>query len=126
MSGSPQAFRDRKRIDLLLLPPSPFVARLVQLMVMGCTKGNGELITHLKAKASWLCVANMMGVGRRTATDETRLLRYELQVFFASMALGLTDRQDALVNFDRRFSILSSRGRRDLLIRRDEGDRAGF
>ena len=68
----------------------------------------------------------MVGVGRRTATDETRLLRYELQVFFASMALGLTDRQDALVDFDRRFAIISSRGRRVLLILRDEGDRAGF
>ena len=47
LSGSPQAFRDGKRIDLLLLPPRSFVARLVQLMVMGCTNRNRELVAHL-------------------------------------------------------------------------------
>ena len=68
----------------------------------------------------------MVGVGRRTPTDEAGLLCNELQVLLASMALGLTDRKDALVDLGRRGAIVRFQRRGVLRVLGDEGDRAGF
>ena len=66
--------------------------------MMGAAKRYRELVTHLKADRSRLCKAQVMGIGRLTTADQTRLCGDELQVGFVAQSLGLGDREFAFVD----------------------------
>ena len=74
----PQSSGDFHGIDIEVLPPSDFVAGLMQLPVMPATEGNGELITHLHADGAGLGKAQMVRIRRLTAADKARLRGNEL------------------------------------------------
>ena len=48
---SPQSTRDFERIDIALLPPLPFLAGGVDVVMVDGAKRNGELVADLQAQA---------------------------------------------------------------------------
>jgi hypothetical protein len=56
---------------------------------MGPANRNRKLVADFASHRARLGKAQMMGVGRRPAADQTRLPRYELAVFFVAKADGL-------------------------------------
>jgi hypothetical protein len=56
----PQAFSYWEGINLVLLPPAPFIAGSVIFGVVYGAKRNGELVAHLEGKAFGLRVPNVM------------------------------------------------------------------
>lgn len=63
-----------KRIDLTLGPPISLIACRMVLAVVDRAKWNGKFVTHLEAKTPLLSVADVVGMRRSTAADETGLL----------------------------------------------------
>ncbi len=59
------------RIDAPLLPPPLFVADPVECAVMRGAEGNDPLVAHLAAEGPRLGKAQVMGMARTAATDET-------------------------------------------------------
>ena len=74
---APQLGSNGKGIDLTFLPPSPLIASCVIFTMVDGAKGHGEFITDFESQTSWLCIANVMGVGRGSAADHARLAGYE-------------------------------------------------
>ena len=68
--------------------------------VVAATERNGELVADLAAKRSVLGEAQMMGVRRLAATDETGLPGNKLDVFAVADASGLWYCERAFVNCD--------------------------
>ena len=63
-----------KWIDLTLGPPISLIACRMVLAVVDRAKWNGKFVTYLEAKTPLLSVADVMGMRRSTAADETGLL----------------------------------------------------
>ena len=70
----------------------------MQLTVMAAAEGHSELIAHLEAHSSGLRKAQVMGVGRLSATDETGPCGDELQVRLVAQPFGLGKRERTLVD----------------------------
>ena len=66
-------------------------------MVNGAER-HGEFITHLEPKASGLREAEVMGLGRRSPTNETGLLGHIAQMLLRSDPLWFADSKHALVD----------------------------
>jgi len=79
----------------------------VKLPVVGSAHGHGELIADLPSERTKLGKAQVMGVWRYTAADETGVLPDELEVLLVPDSLGLGEGQDAFV--DRRSRLRSAR-----------------
>ena len=65
----------------MFLPPSLFVESGVVFRMMNRAKRNGEFIAHLEPETSWLGVADVMSVARRSSANEARLLGDGAQMF---------------------------------------------
>ena len=74
MRLQPQRAGGDTRINASLLPPCRFVATAMDLAMMAAAERHGELIADLAAKRSMLGEAQMMGIGRPAATNQTGLL----------------------------------------------------
>ena len=83
----------------MVLPPAPFVSGgVVHCMVDG-TKRHGELIAHFEPETSWLGVADVMSVARRSSANEARLLGDKAEMLLAAEPFRLADGKNALVDF---------------------------
>lgn len=49
MAFFPESLGNLQGVDVEVIPPSDFVARIVQLSMMDATKGYGELVADLQA-----------------------------------------------------------------------------
>jgi hypothetical protein len=98
MSLSPKILRDRKRIDLQVLPPGDFVARLMQLPVVTTAEWHRKFIADFQANATCLGKSKMMRIARLSTTDHTRLRCDKLQMRLVSQPLGLGNGELALVD----------------------------
>ena len=65
----PEALSDLKRIDLQILPPGHFIARLMELPMVTTAERHGELITDFETKRSGLSKAQVMWIRRLTAAE---------------------------------------------------------
>ena len=73
MSLLPKGPRNLERLDLEFLPPSHFIAGIVQLPVMTAAQGNGELVADFEAERSRLRKAKMMRIAGLPAADQAGL-----------------------------------------------------
>ncbi len=58
----PKSGGNVERIDIAFLPPGPFVASGVDVVVVDGAEWHGELIAHFQAKPSSLGVADVVSV----------------------------------------------------------------
>ena len=70
-------------------PPSDLITMTMKLAVMSPTQRHGELVADLAAKRPGLGKAQMVSIGRGTATHQTRLGGYEFAVLLVAQADGL-------------------------------------
>jgi hypothetical protein len=61
-------------IDTGLAPPGGFVTTAMRFAVVSSAKGHSELVADLAAECRRLGKAQVVGIGRTTTADETRLL----------------------------------------------------
>ena len=69
----PKPIGDLQRFEVELLPPSHFVAGLMQLPVMTAAEGYGELVADLEADGPGLRKPQVMWVGWLPTADEAGL-----------------------------------------------------
>ena len=69
----PKPLGDLQRFEIELLPPSHFVAGLMQLPMMPAAEWDSEFVTDFEAEGSGLGKAQVMRIGRLPATDEAGL-----------------------------------------------------
>ena len=62
MAFFPQIASHFEGIDLVLIPPRLFIARLMQLPMMPAAKRHGELITDFETDCPWLRKTQMMRI----------------------------------------------------------------
>jgi hypothetical protein len=65
----PELFRNRQRIDIVLLPPATFVASRMVFGVVDSAKRYREFIAYFQRNASRLPKANMMRLRWRATAD---------------------------------------------------------
>ena len=83
----------------MLLPPQPLIAgRMVLLMVNGAERYR-KFIADLEREAPRLGEADVMGVARGSAADETGLLGHVAQMSLGSDPFWFADGKHALVDF---------------------------
>src|SRR5262245_47911953 len=97
--GVPQFLRDRERINLAFLPPTPLIPGRMIFAVVDGTQRHGKLVAHLERYPSQLSIANMMGVSRRAPADDARLLGHKAEVLFRTNPLYFPEGQCAFVDF---------------------------
>ena len=88
-----------KRIDLTLGPPISLVACRMVLAVVDRAKRDGKFVTHPDAQTSLLGIADVMGMCRSTAADETGLLCDVAQMCLRTQPLDFAKLELALINF---------------------------
>ena len=66
----------------MLIPPLFLVTDSVKGIVMDGAKRHNKLITHLARERSWLRKANMVGMRRLAATDQTGLPGHKFEMLF--------------------------------------------
>ena len=69
-------------------PPRRFITMTMKLAVMTAAERHGELVAELAAKRPALGEAQVMGVGRFAAADQTGLLRYKAHMVAIADARG--------------------------------------
>jgi hypothetical protein len=69
----PKPLGDLQWFEIELLPPSHFIAGLMQLPVMTAAERDGKLVADFEAKRSGLGKPQVMRIGWLPAADETRL-----------------------------------------------------
>jgi len=74
MCAQPQHTSGIGRINIHLFPPRGFIAAAMDFAMMAPTKRDSKLIADLAAKRRGLRKAQMVGVRRTAAADETGLL----------------------------------------------------
>ena len=79
------------------------VADPVQGAVVGAAERHHEFVADLAAERPRLGEAQVVRVGRLAAADQAGLLGDEPQVLLVAVALGLRQREHALVDAGRRF-----------------------
>ena len=85
---SPQFQGDGKRIDFECVPPDPFIADPMQFAVVQATEWNSKFVTDLAPHCPRLGKPKVMGVDRRPATYQARLLRDKFAMFRVPEANG--------------------------------------
>src|SRR5262245_23191318 len=93
LAFAPQPHGHSKWINLMLLPPQPFIPGCVVLLMMNGAQGYGEFVANLEPNTSGLCKADMMGMAWQSAANDTRLLRHEAQMLLGSDPFGFADRE---------------------------------
>ncbi len=86
------------RIDAPILPPPLFVTDPVECAVMRGAEGHHPFITHLAAQGPGLGKAQVVGMARAAATDETGLPGHIAQMLFVSNAPWGADREGGFVD----------------------------
>jgi hypothetical protein len=81
----------------MFLPPLPFIAGCVLLMMDGAER-YGEFIADLEPSAPGLRKADVMGMAWGSPANETRLLRDEAQMLLGSDPLWFADSEHTLVD----------------------------
>jgi hypothetical protein len=71
------------------LPPCGFIATAMGLAMMAPAQRHRELIADLAPKGAVLCEAQMMGICRPAAANQTRLFRHEFDVLPVAKAARL-------------------------------------
>jgi hypothetical protein len=94
--------RDNEGIDARRLPPALLIADPVKRAVMAAAQWHGEFVADLAAQRPRLGEAQVVWIGRRAAADQTRLPGDKPQVLLVAVALGLGEREHALVDAGRR------------------------
>src|SRR5436309_2343591 len=69
----PKLVSNTLRLDTELRPPSRFIAGPMQFTMMGAAERHRELVADLEAEASWLREAQVMGIRRLAAANDTGL-----------------------------------------------------
>ncbi len=82
----PKPARNFDGIDAGSLPPGGLVAGAMRGTVMHAAEWDHKFIARFAAQRTWLHVAQMMGIGWLTATDEARLLHDVAKVLAAAIA----------------------------------------
>ena len=75
----------------MLLSPQPLIASCVVLLMVNGAERYREFIADLEPKTLGLGEAEVMGVARRSATNETGLLGHIAQMLFRSDPLWFAD-----------------------------------
>jgi hypothetical protein len=75
----------------MLLPPQPFIAGCMVLLMVDGTKRDRELVTDFEPKTLGLGKADVMGVAWRSAANETGLLSHVAQMLLRSDPLWFAD-----------------------------------
>ena len=73
MALLPKSLGDLERFDFEILPPSHFIAGLMQLPVMTPAERDSELVADFEAEGSRLGKPQVMRIGGLTAADEAGL-----------------------------------------------------
>jgi hypothetical protein len=94
----PEPPRDGERLDGDFKPPNQFVAVAVELAMVSAAKRDGELVADLTSKRTGLCKAQVMGIARFSATDQTRLIGDISDMLAVARPSRLGKRQPALVD----------------------------
>ena len=94
----PQLTGREGRVDSSLVPPRRFIAMTMQLAVMATAERHGELVADLAAERPALGKAQVMGVGRFTAADQTSLLRHKAHMVAIADAPRLGMRENRFVD----------------------------
>ena len=81
---------------------SPLVADPVQGAVVAAAERHDEFVADLAAERARLGEPQVVRVGGRAAADQAGLLGDEPQVLLVAVALGLGEREHALVDAGRR------------------------
>src|ERR1700730_18953902 len=79
-------------------PPSHFVAAAVQVMMVLAAERHGEFVADLASQGSGLREFEMMGIARRTLTDEAGLRCNEDQVGLVANSARLAQRRNELTS----------------------------
>ena len=98
MRFEPQSARRIGRIHSYLPPPSGFVAKAVHLPMMSSTQGDSEFIAGLAAECPALRKAQVMGIRRLAAANQTRLLGHMPDVITVSDPARLWQRQHTFID----------------------------
>ena len=80
MRFEPERTGGGSRIDAGLLPPCRLIATAMDLAMMAAAERHCEFVAHLSAKRAVLGKAQMMGIGGRTAANQTWLFGNEPHV----------------------------------------------
>jgi hypothetical protein len=91
---TPKIGGHNERVDLVFGPPGPFIAASMKLAVVQSADGYSKLIADLSLHRTLLGKLDVVGIGRRSAADETRLRGDKPQVFAVSLSYRLTDDAD--------------------------------
>ena len=94
----PKAVGSFQCVDFQTLPPSHFIARLMQLPMMTAAERYSELVTDFETEGPGLGKAQGMRIGRLPTANETRLRSHESQMGLVTQPLGLGDGEKALVD----------------------------
>jgi hypothetical protein len=94
----PESLSFGQRVNPSLLPPTPFLADLVDRPVMHLAERHDPLVTHLRTKCTRLGEADMVGMAGCTTADEARKSGDEPQMLPVSNASRLGDPADRLVD----------------------------
>ena len=80
LAFSPQALCNGEWINLVFLPPQPLIAGCMVLLMVNGAERYRKFIADLEPKAPRLGEADVMGVARRSAANETGLLGHKAQM----------------------------------------------
>src|SRR5262249_10406277 len=71
----------------------------MQFAVMTAAKRDSKLIAHFEADRFWLRKTQVMGIGRLSSADQTRLCSDEFQVRLVTQSFRFADRELAFVDW---------------------------
>ena len=94
----PKLLGDGQGIDFQVLPPSYFIAGLMQVPMMTAAQRHCELVADFETQGSGLCEPQVMRIGRLPAANEAGLRGNEPQMGFVTQPFGLGDGENALVD----------------------------
>ena len=97
-AGCPKFLSDRKRAQLLLLPPGLLIAAGVKLAMVQIAQRNGEFIADFATQSFGLGEAQMMGMDGLSPTDEARKPGNIAKMARIPKTLNFTSEQLALVD----------------------------
>ena len=94
VSFLPETCRNREWLDLFAPPPGALVAAPMKLAMMESADRDGEAVAHLASHCPRLCKLDVVGIGRASTADETRLGSNKSQMIAVALSHRLTDDGD--------------------------------
>ena len=73
MALVPEFYSGGEGVDFLCFPPPQLIATVVEIAVMSCTEGDGELIGNFSPHGCGLRKLQVMGLGWLAVADEAGL-----------------------------------------------------